>query len=95
MSTTTKKVWTKKRDGGYGWTTRQQTTYKCQYEGVTVSDRNLPDRGGGTQTISGLGGTNDVAKLGNISGISRVVYERVAANESESGKCREDYKDLD
>ena len=94
-STTTKKVWTKKRDGGYGWTTRQQTTYKCQYEGVTVSDRNLPDRGGGTQTISGRGGTNDVAKLGNISGISRVVYERVAANESESGKCREDYKDLD
>ena len=44
-NTTSKQVWSKKRDGGYGWATRKQTTYKCQYEGVARSDRSCPDRG--------------------------------------------------
>ena len=61
---------------------------------MTKSDRSLPDQGGGTQTISSLGGANDVANVGNIPGINRVVYGGAAANESESGESK-DYKDLD
>ena len=59
--------------------------YKSQYEGVAVYNRSLPDLEGGIQTNSSLSGSTDVAKQGNISAISRVVYEGVAADDSERG----------
>ena len=83
---TSKKVWTKKRGGGYGWMTRQQTKYTCRFEGVAESNRSIHDQKGGEQTISSQGEGNDVTTLGITSGISRVGYDGAAANESESGK---------
>ena len=79
-----KKIWTKKGDGGYGWSTRKQTRYICQNEGIAEFDRGFPEIECEKQTISSLGGPTDVSELGTIARISGVESEGAEANESES-----------
>ena len=43
--TVTESKWCMKKDGTYGYKNLRKTKYKCQFEGVTESNRNYPDPG--------------------------------------------------
>ena len=62
---TTENKWGVKKDGTYGWKYLKKTMYKCQKEGVPVSNRsNSVER-----TRSSLGVENNTILQGATSGI--------------------------
>ena len=81
---TTMKKWCMKKDGTYGNKYVKKTDYRCQFEGVAVSNASKPDPGTVKKTMSSQRVGNDQISQGTISGISRVALTGLGGDESES-----------
>ena len=85
-----KSVWTKKKDGTYGYKQTKQTKYRCRYKGVTNSNNGIPETELGKKTtdISSLGEGFECQLLGDntLPGISGEINTGAGATESESLK---------
>ena len=102
------KVWTKKKNGLFGYEVKKKVRYVCQNIGVAkpaglecqdsrVAKSNdvFQDTGGGKQTISyeALGGQTN--KAGNLLGVCGADYRQADSNERESLEISSADKDLD
>ena len=82
------KVWTKKKDGMFGYKTVKQTKYRCRFRGVPVTNSRKPgpEVGNRTRVTSSLGEGLADYKLGNtaMSGDYGKDYSGAGADKSES-----------